>query len=49
MKTLITAIALSMFAASSTVAIAQGCHKTCADGYTYSHEAGGCVKKSVSS
>lgn len=49
MKTLITALALAMFAAGSSVAVAQGCHKTCADGYTYSSEAGGCVKKTMSS
>lgn len=47
MKTALTVVALSLFAASA--AHAGGCHKTCADGYTYSKDAGACVKKSVSS
>ena len=49
MKTTITAIAISLFAMGS-VAYAEGCSKNhCQAGYTYSKEAGGCVKKTVSS
>lgn len=49
MKTLIAATAIALYAAGATLSHAQGCHKTCADGFSYSKEAGKCVKKSVSS
>ena len=49
MKVLITAAALTLYAAGATLAQAQGCHSTCADGFTYSKEAKKCVKKTVSS
>lgn len=48
MKTTLTVLALTLFAASAAHA-AGGCHSSCADGYTYSKEAGACVKKTVSS
>ncbi len=49
MKLTITAIALVFYAIGVTAVYAGGCHSVCADGYTYSSETGGCVKKSVSS
>ncbi|MEL6998654.1 MAG: hypothetical protein AAFN27_09710 [Pseudomonadota bacterium] len=49
MKILITAAAFVLYTAGATMVYAQGCHKTCADGFTYSSDAGKCVKKTVSS
>ena len=49
MKILIAATALVLFTAGASVVQAQGCHKTCADGFSYFKEAGKCVKKTVSS
>lgn len=49
MKTLIAAIAVILYTAGASMVYAQGCHKSCADGFTYSSEAKKCVKKSVSS
>lgn len=49
MKTAITAIAIGLFALSST-AYACGAKKmSCKDGFTYSSTAGGCVKVTVDS
>lgn len=49
MKTALTAIAIGLFAMGST-AYACGAKKmSCADGFTYSTEAGGCVKITVDS
>ena len=50
MKLSITAIALALFAFGSTAAYAAGCAKHhCQKGYTYSKDAGTCVKVSISS
>ena len=52
MKTLITAIAVAAFTfGASSVYAGPGCSSkhACADGYTYSKEAGGCIKKVASS
>ncbi|MEM7057976.1 MAG: hypothetical protein AAF557_10345 [Pseudomonadota bacterium] len=49
MKTVFIAIAISLFAMGSA-AYACGAKKmSCADGYTYSSTAGGCVKVTVDS
>ena len=49
MRILIAATALLLFTAGASAVHAQGCHKTCADGFSYSSEAKKCVKKTVSS
>ena len=49
MKSALTVVALSLFAFSTSAFAMGGCHKACADGYTYSKESGACVKKTVSS
>ena len=50
MKLAITAIAFALYTIGVTAVYAGGgCHSACADGYTYSNEAGKCVKKTVSS
>ena len=49
MKILIATAAIVLYTAGASLVHAQGCHKTCADGFSYSKEAGKCVKKTVSS
>ena len=51
MKTTITVIAFALYTIGATAVYAGGggCHSSCAEGYTYSEEAGTCVKKTVSS
>lgn len=50
MKLVITAIAFAIYTAGVAVTYAGGgCNSSCAEGYTYSYEAGQCVKSSVSS
>ena len=49
MKILIATTAIVLYTAGASLVQAQGCHKTCADGFSYSKEAGKCVKKTVSS
>ena len=50
MKTTILLIAFAVYTIGATAVYAGGgCHSACAEGYTYSSETGGCVKKTVSS
>ena len=50
MKFTITAVAFALYTLGVTAVYAGGgCNSACADGFTYSSEAGKCVKKSVSS
>ena len=49
MKILIATTAIVLYTVGASLVQAQGCHKTCADGFSYSKEAGKCVKKTVSS
>ena len=49
MKLAITALAFAVYTVGVSAVYAGGCHSSCADGYTYSKDAGKCVKKEVSS
>ena len=49
MKLAITALAFAVYTLGVSAVYAGGCHSACADGYTYSKEAGKCVKTTVDS
>ena len=49
MRLMILTIAFAVYTVGVSAVYAGGCHSSCADGYTYSKEAGGCVKITVDS
>jgi hypothetical protein len=49
MRLAVLTVMFAAYALGTSAVLAQGCHHTCAEGYTYSTESKSCVKKTVSS